>query len=45
MNANLWTQLLIAIIPALITSVGSLIIVLKNVRMELIHLKLTINMK
>ena len=26
MNANLWTQLLIAIVPALITGVGSLII-------------------
>ena len=25
MNANLWTQLLIAIVPALITGVGSLI--------------------
>ena len=41
MNANLWTQLLIAIVPALITGVGSLI----NVRMKLIHLKLIINTK
>ena len=30
MNANLWTQLLIAIVPALITGVGSLIIALKE---------------
>lgn len=46
MNANLWTQLLIAIVPALITGVGSLIIAIKKcVRMKLIHLKLIINTK
>lgn len=45
MNANFWTQLLIAIVPALITGVGSLIIAIKNVRMKLIHLKLIINTK
>lgn len=28
MNANLWTQLLIAIVPALITGIGSLFIAL-----------------
>ena len=39
MNANLWTQLLIAIVPALITGVGSLIIAIKKC---LIHLKLII---
>lgn len=30
MNANLWTQLLIAIVPALITGAGSLIIAIKK---------------
>lgn len=35
MNANLWTQLLIAIIPALITGVGSLIIALKKCKNEI----------
>ena len=32
MNANLWTQLLIAKVPALITGIGSLFIALKNVK-------------
>lgn len=45
MNANLWTQLLIAIVPALITGVGSLIIAIKKCKNELIHLKLIINTK
>ena len=35
MNANLWTQLLIAIVPALITGVGSLIIALKKCKNEI----------
>lgn len=35
MNANLWTQLLIAIIPALITGAGSLIIALKKCKNEI----------
>ena len=35
MNANLWTQLFIAIIPALITGVGSLIIALKKCKNEI----------
>lgn len=30
MNSNLWTQLLIAIVPALITGIGSTIISLKK---------------
>lgn len=34
MNANLWTQLLIAVIPAIITGAGSLFIALKNVEMK-----------
>lgn len=45
MDANLWTQLLIAIVPALITGVGSLIIALKKCKMKLILLKLIINTK
>ena len=39
MNANLWTQLLIAIIPALITGAGSLIIALKKCKNEINTLK------
>lgn len=35
MNANLWIQLFIAIIPALITGVGSLIIALKKCKNEI----------
>ena len=35
MNANLWTQLLIAIIPAIITGIGSLIISLKKCKNEI----------
>ena len=35
MDANLWTQLLIAIVPALITGVGSLIIALKKCKNEI----------
>ena len=35
MNANLWTQLLIAIVPALITGVGSLIIAIKKCKNEI----------
>ena len=35
MNANLWTQLLIAIVPALITGAGSLIIALKKCKNEI----------
>ena len=35
MNANLWTQLLIAIVPALITGVGSLIIAIKKCMNEI----------
>lgn len=35
MNANLWTQLLIAIIPAIITGLGSLIISLKTCKNEI----------
>ncbi len=35
MNANLWIQLLIAVIPAIITGVGSLIIALKKCRNEI----------
>ena len=35
MNANLWTQLLIAIIPAIITGIGSLIIALKKCKNEI----------
>ena len=35
MNANLWTQLLIAIIPATITGIGSLIISLKKCKNEI----------
>lgn len=35
MDANLWTQLLIAIIPALITGVGSLIIAIKKCKSEI----------
>lgn len=35
MDANLWTQLLIAIIPALITGVGSLIIAIKRCKSEI----------
>ena len=30
MNANLWTQLLIAVIPAIITGAGSLFIALRD---------------
>ena len=32
MDANLWTQLLISIVPALITGAGSLIIALKKMQ-------------
>lgn len=39
MDANLWTQLLIAIIPVLITGVGSLIIALKKCKNEINTLK------
>lgn len=35
MNANLWTQLLIAIIPAIITGLGSLIISLRKCKNEI----------
>ncbi len=35
MNANLWTQLLIAIIPAIITGIGSLTIALKKCKNEI----------
>ena len=35
MNANLWTQLLIAIVPALITGVGSLIIAINKCKNEI----------
>lgn len=35
MNANLWTQLLIAVIPAIITGAGSLFIALKKCRNEI----------
>lgn len=35
MNANLWTQLLIAIIPAIITGAGSLIVSIKNCKNEI----------
>ena len=35
MNANLWTLLLIAIVPALITGVGSLIIAIKKCKNEI----------
>lgn len=35
MNANLWTQLLIAIVPALITGAGSLIIALRKCKNEI----------
>ena len=35
MNTNLWTQLLIAIIPALITGIGSLIIAIKKCKNEI----------
>ena len=35
MNANLWTQLLIAIVPALITGIGSLFIALKKCKSEI----------
>ena len=35
MNVNLWTQLLIAIIPAIITGIGSLIIALKKCKNEI----------
>ena len=35
MDANLWTQLLIAVIPALITGIGSTIISLKKCKNEI----------
>ena len=35
MDAYLWTQLLIAVIPALITGIGSTIISLKNCKNEI----------
>ena len=35
MDANLWTQLLISIVPALITGAGSLIIALKKCKNEI----------
>ena len=35
MNADLWTQILIAIVPALITGAGSLIIALKKCKNEI----------
>ena len=35
MNANLWTELLVAIIPALITGVGSCIITIKECKNEI----------
>ena len=35
MNANLWTQLLIAIVPALITGAGSLMIAIRNCKNEI----------
>ena len=35
MNANLWTELLIAIIPALITGVCSYIIAIKKCKNEI----------
>lgn len=35
MNANLWTQLLIAIVPALITGAGSLMIAIKKCKNEI----------
>ena len=35
MDANLWTQLLIAIVPAFITGAGSLIIALKKCKNEI----------
>lgn len=36
MNANLWTQLIIAIVPALITGIGSLFIALKKCKSDII---------
>lgn len=35
MNVNLWTQLLIAIIPALITGIGSLVIAIKKCKNDI----------
>lgn len=35
MNANLWTQLLIAIVPSIITGVGSLFFALKKCKNEI----------
>ncbi len=35
MDANLWTQLLIAIVPALITGTGSLIIAIRNCKSKI----------
>ena len=45
MNANLWTQLLIAIVPALITGVGSLIIAIKKCKNEINTLETNIETK
>lgn len=41
MNANLWTQLIIAIVPALITGIGSLFIALKKCKSDIIWSKAT----
>jgi len=35
LNANLWTQLLIAIVPAFITGIGSLFVALKKCKSEI----------